>query len=692
MANGAPSSAGVTETEAEAAEDHKEVFRLNLHKHFSSLRCKGMGANEAAALALRIASGTADEPVTGRELLQTIREAKGMPSPDLAARMVAATFASPERLGAAFRAAEPKPLSAGIDYPVLWEFYKEIIVLGSDAVTAALMSSADRLLVDLTADVNGGAADASPNALRPLLVILENPLLMEPDYHSQLEKLNAILVALPVDGQLRLIKILESFTKGQFEVINDMLQQLITVSLYEASHQFGAAVEGATKVLGFLFAANEKALALPHTAFYNDAVNDEDFNIEEDYSRSKQHDRFTFSFCDHPFVYDPASKSKILQLDSQLQMIHHFEDAMLRSYFSGPAMGASCPFNVLRIRRDHLIQDAIAQVSRRSEDLKKPLKVQFVGEEGVDEGGVQKEFFQLVVREIFDPKYGMFSCNEETGLYWFSAALDGMQMEYELIGTVLGLAIYNNNILDFRFPCVIYKKLLEKTRTLADLATVDPGLAKGLGDLLAFTGDVEATYQRSFQVSVEDLFGGITTVDLKEGGGDVPVTGENCDEFVKLCVEFFLDKSVARPFDAFAKGFLRVCGGPILKKFQPEELEQLICGSPVLDFEALESCVKYENGYRRDSRIINEFWELVHAFSQDERKRLLFFTTGSDRAPIKGLASLPFIISRNGPDSHRLPTAHTCFNHLLLPDYSTKEKMREKLITAINNAEGFGLM
>ena len=77
--------------------------------------------------------------------------------------------------------------------------------------------------------------------------------------------------------------------------------------------------------------------------------------------------------------------------------------------------------------------------------------------------------------------------------------------------------------------------------------------------------------------------------------------------------------------------------------------------------------------------------------TEEQKKRLLFFTTGSDRVPIKGLGNLPFVISKNGTDDHRLPTAHTCFNHLLIPQYSDEETLRERLVTAINNAEGFGL-
>ncbi len=72
-------------------------------------------------------------------------------------------------------------------------------------------------------------------------------------------------------------------------------------------------------------------------------------------------------------------------------------------------------------------------------------------------------------------------------------------------------------------------------------------------------------------------------------------------------------------------------------------------------------------------RLAHVDWHMQVAHSLDEplQKQLLFFITGSDRVPIKGLAHLspPFVISRNGGHSARLPTAHTCFNHLLLPAY-----------------------
>ena len=82
----------------------------------------------------------------------------------------------------------------------------------------------------------------------------------------------------------------------------------------------------------------------------------------------------------------------------------------------------------------------------------------------------------------------------------------------------------------------------------------------------------------------------------------------------------------------------------------------------------------------------------MHSLSLAEQKQLLAFTTGSDRVPIEGLSGLRFVISRSGPDADRLPTSHTCYNHLLLPEYGTKEKMERFLRIAITMNEGFGLI
>jgi len=72
------------------------------------------------------------------------------------------------------------------------------------------------------------------------------------------------------------------------------------------------------------------------------------------------------------------------------------------------------------------------------------------------------------------------------------------------------------------------------------------------------------------------------------------------------------------------------------------------------------------------------------------KRKLLEFVTASDRVPVGGMRNLQFTIQRNGVDDGWLPTSYTCYGILLLPDYSSKEVMREKLKTALENSRGFG--
>ncbi len=101
----------------------------------------------------------------------------------------------------------------------------------------------------------------------------------------------------------------------------------------------------------------------------------------------------------------------------------------------------------------------------------------------------------------------------------------------------------------------------------------------------------------------------------------------------------------------------------------------------------------YDDGYSASHTLIKEFWQIVHEeMTAAQHKQLLVFVTGSDRVPIRGLKDLMFVIQRNGPDSDRLPTALTCFSRLLLPEYADKDKLKERLVTAIENSHGFGLV
>jgi len=528
--------------------------------------------------------------------------------------------------------------------------------------------------------------------LRSVVKIMENPMCLDPEYHKfVVKKVAAMITSLPEKSQHTLIQWWMRIGKPRFTRSLTMLQHFITLRIY-TTQRIDDAIVSATRALDLLYHANENIhehkQRVDFSEFYNDAVNQE-VNLKEDYYRWKSPHRYDFSFCCYPFILDPASKGKILQFDAQVQMNREFEDAILRSLFVAPVS----PFLIVRVRREYLIQDTLQQISKKHQDLKKQLKVQFVGEEGIDEGGVQKEFFQLIVKQIFDPRYGMFLYNDEMRQFWFNGQSLENETEFELIGIVLGIAIYNGIILDVQFPMVLYKKLMQQRPTLNDLEEFDPVLGRSLRQLLDFDGDVADVFCQTFEISVE-MFGEMQAVSLLENGkgAEKEVTNDNREEYVALYVEYILEKGVEKQFGAFSRGFHMVCGGPTLQLFRPEELQLLLCGNPTLDFNELEKAAIYDDGYTDEHWIIQAMWRVIKAFDNNQKKKFLFFCTGCDRAPIKGLSQLQFVVTRAGPDSDRLPTAHTCFNHLLLPEYSSEEKLRDRLLVAISNAEGFGLI
>ncbi|CAF1519114.1 unnamed protein product, partial [Adineta ricciae] len=302
-----------------------------------------------------------------------------------------------------------------------------------------------------------------------------------------------------------------------------------------------------------------------------------------------------FTFCQYPFVLSVNAKRTILKRDSEQQMIVNARRSMIEKFQNRQAPNLNMLFLNLYIRRAHLVADSLAEVTRKHEDLKKKLRVTFVGENGLDMGGLTKEWFLLLLRQIFQPDYGMFVFYESSGVFWFNGASTDNIREYNLVGILMGLAVYNAIILDIRFPLVCYKKLLTPAfikepvsnlsklkvglikPTLADFRTIRPDIAKSLQYLLDYDGNVEDDFGLTFEVSVAQ-FDATLIYSLKENGSQINVTNDNRAEYVELLIDFYLNKHIAKQFEAFYCGFHSVCSSNALLLLVPEELEMLICG------------------------------------------------------------------------------------------------------------------
>jgi ubiquitin-protein ligase E3 A len=222
---------------------------------------------------------------------------------------------------------------------------------------------------------------------------------------------------------------------------------------------------------------------------------------------------------------------------------------------------------------------------------------------------------------------------------------------------------------------------------------VDPEVQKGLQALLEYAGDdVEDVFCLTFEVAWNSL-GMERKKELKPGGANIPVTSDNKEEYVLLYVKWLLVDSVELQYREFERGFLQVMEGSSLDLLlRPEELELLVVGTPELDFDALQENTVYEGGFDKDSPVVQNLWRFVKQSPLETQLKFLKFSTGTTKAPIGGLGAMPFKIQRAGPDSMQLPTSHTCFNTLLVPDYGADyEKLMDRLSRAIIECEGFGL-
>ncbi|PHH86397.1 hypothetical protein CDD83_10312 [Cordyceps sp. RAO-2017] len=454
---------------------------------------------------------------------------------------------------------------------------------------------------------------------------------------------------------------------------------------------------------------NETGLPLHTSDFYNLVLDNTDLVADFESWESK---RSKFSFCQYPFLLSIWAKTKILEYDARRQMQNKARDAFFDSIMTRRNINQ---YLSLDVRRDCLVDDSLKAVGEvigsGSGDVKKALRITFRGEEGIDGGGLRKEWFLLLVREVFNPDHGMFIYDEDSQYCYFNPNSFETSDQFFLVGVVMGLAIYNSTILDVALPPFAFRKLLASAPahgqapsahprpsmkySLADLADYKPRLARGLRQLLEYEGDVEQTFSLDFVVDME-RYGIVVQVPLCPGGERKSVTNSNRREYVELYVHHVLDTAVARQFEPFKRGFYTVCGGNAFSLFMPEEIELLVRGSDeAMDIAALRAVAEYDNWSSRQpdgtEPIIGWFWESFQNATPADQRKLLLFITGSDRLPAMGAAMLCIKISCLGEDTGRYPIARTCFNLLSLWRYMSRERLEVMLWRAVRESEGFGL-
>ncbi|EEB09244.1 ubiquitin-protein ligase E3 [Schizosaccharomyces japonicus yFS275] len=352
------------------------------------------------------------------------------------------------------------------------------------------------------------------------------------------------------------------------------------------------------------------------------------------------------------------------------------------------------------IRRNRIFDDGYDAFHTFGPLFKGPIKITFVDEhgvveEGIDGGGLTKEFLTSICRTVFDTNYGLFSETFANLLYPSTKAYaqDPERLHYyEFLGMLIGKCIYEGIQIDAAFAPFFIAKWLGHPSHIDDLAALDLKLYEGLAFLKHYKGDVENDLSLSFTV-VHEEFGVKEEIDLIPNGKNISVTEANRLQYIHLVSNYYLNARLSKQSKAFTQGFTQLINPHWLAMFHENELQLLVGGAPVsIDVDDLRKHTVYAGEFDENSPTILFFWQVLREFSEDDKRALLKFVTSVARPPILGFKELNplFCIRSNGNDETRLPTASTCVNLLKLPVYGSKQILRDKLSIAIQANTGFG--
>ncbi|KAJ4297668.1 E3 ubiquitin-protein ligase tom1 [Kalmusia sp. IMI 367209] len=370
----------------------------------------------------------------------------------------------------------------------------------------------------------------------------------------------------------------------------------------------------------------------------------------------------------------------------------------------------------LAVRRDQVFLDSFKSLYFKTADEMKygKLSIRFHGEEGVDAGGVTREWFQVIARQMFNPDYALFIPVASDRTTFHPNRLSGINPEhlmfFKFIGRVIGKALYEGRVLDCHFSRAVYKRILSRPVNVKDMESLDEEYYKSLVWIL--NNDPTDVIPETFSVDNE-RFGETEVVDLIEDGRNIPLTEENKHDYVRLVTEYRLTGAVQEQIEHFLKGFHDIIPAELVSIFSEQELELLISGLPDINVEDWKANTEYSN-YTQNSPQIHWFWRAVRSFDKEEQAKLLQFVTGTSKVPLNGFKELEgmngfskFNIHRDYGSKDRLPSSHTCFNRrfilnvlitsadlvaeLDLPEYDDYESLKKALYTAMTaGGEYFG--
>lgn len=343
------------------------------------------------------------------------------------------------------------------------------------------------------------------------------------------------------------------------------------------------------------------------------------------------------------------------------------------------------------LNRKKLVQDSYREVGLlKKEQLCGKFNVHFEGESGIDSGGITTEWYHLLTKALFQPEAKLVICTEACSRYSLMPAprIAGDDRRWHLdrcfmLGRIMAKAVYDKRVVNTPFCTYIYKHLLGIPPDMDDLRQVDPVYHQSLEWMLHH--EISDIIFQPFTVHDKNEI----EHDLIPGGSHVDVTDANKHEYVEKVVEWLLTKSVSDEMERICAGFHELFPVDELNEFTVAYLEHLINGSEEIPVSELRGAARYANGFSARSKAVQYFWAFMEGASPSKQAAILAFATGSSKMPLEPL-SMQIVKSQEGCDA--LPTSHTCFQQLVIPDYESLQQLEEKFEVALDHAQHGGFM
>jgi E3 ubiquitin-protein ligase HUWE1 len=377
----------------------------------------------------------------------------------------------------------------------------------------------------------------------------------------------------------------------------------------------------------------------------------------------------------------------------------------------------------LVISRKNILEETFNQfLTNQDLNLYRKIQIHFVDEMAYDDGGVEREWYSALFKEIFSEKNNYFREIKEKsdgkGTYFISNVIEdknekNRELYFSFFGKLFAKAILDKILIPYELNPIILKYLLFSNYNHNNIEDVEEELnIYNLNDVKNLDYEIYNSLQKLLITDLDnnnDIFFvwnvNKTQIELIDDGENTLVNNKNKNLFINKIVELVCYESIKTELNSFKNGFISIIPLNFIKIFTIEEFNFILSGQTEINLKDWKLNTIYKGDITEKNEVIQMFWEVLQELNNEQLLLFFKFCTGSTRVPVDGFSALPgpknkiikFSIELKSDKGEKkkdlkLITAQTCFNNIILPEYKTKEEMRKAInIILESDTNYFGL-